>query len=167
MAITREKKVELLKKLKDIVTDATSIAFVHFKGLTVHEANELRTALKKEGVGYIVAKKTLLKRTLDEAKVEGDLPSLDGEVAFAYLPTAEGEDMTAPARNVGEFVKKFKDRLTFLGGVVENRFLSKTEIETVAAIPPTPVLRGMFVNIINSPIQRCAIALQAIADKKA
>jgi len=167
MAITREKKVELLKQLKDIITNATAIAFVHFKGLSVTEANEMRAALQKEGVRYLVAKKTLLKRTLDEAKVEGNLPSLDGEVAFAYLPTDAGEDMTAPARSLNGFVKQFKDRLVFLGGVVENRFLSKAEIESVAAIPPTPILRGMFVNIINSPIQRCAIALKAIAEKRA
>lgn len=167
MAITREKKAELLKKLKDIVAGATSIAFVHFKGLAVSEASGLRAALKKEGVHYLVTKKTLLKRALSEAKVEGDLPELGGEVAFAYLPGEAGDDITAPARNLNDFVKQFKGRLVFLGGVVENRFLSKAEIEAVAAIPPMPVLRGMFVNIINSPIQRCAIALQAIADKKA
>jgi len=166
MAITREKKAQLLEQLKEVVTNATSIAFVHFKGVSVAEATELRSALKKEGVRYMVAKKTLLKKTLAEAKVEGELPELDGEVAFAYLPKEAGEDMTAPARNLNEFVKKFKDRLTFLGGVVENRFISKSEVETVASIPPTPVLRGMFVNVINSPIQRFAIALNAIAEKR-
>lgn len=167
MAITREKKVQLLEQLKGIVQDAVSITFVHFKGVSVAEANELRNTLKKEGVRYLVAKKTLIKRTLDEVKVAGELPELGGEVAFAYLPKDAGEDITAPARNLNEFVKKFKGRLTFLGGVVENRFLSKIEVETVAAIPPMPILRGMFVNVINSPIQRCAIALHAIAEKKA
>lgn len=152
--------------LKKIVTNATSIAFVHFKGVSVAEANELRSALKREGVQYMVAKKTLLKRTLDDAKVAGELPALDGEVAFAYLPKEAGDDITAPARNVGEFVKKFKGRLAFLGGVVENRFLSKGEIESVAAIPPVLVLRGMFVTIINSPIQRMAIALAEVAKKR-
>lgn len=167
MAITREKKTELLKQLKDIVLNATSIAFVHFKGITVQEATEFRNILKKEGVRYLVAKKTLLKRTLDEAKIAGELPELGGEVAFAYLPKEAGDDITAPARMLNGFVKKFKDRLVFLGGVVENRFLSKMEVETVAAIPPMSVLRGMFVNIINSPIQRFAIALDEVAKKKA
>ncbi|MFQ5541138.1 MAG: 50S ribosomal protein L10, partial [Candidatus Paceibacteria bacterium] len=98
MAITREKKTEILTQLKDIVASATAIAFVHFKGLSVAEASELRVALKKEGVRYLVTKKTLLKRTLDEAKVEGEAPALDGEVAFAYLPKEQGDDLTAPAR---------------------------------------------------------------------
>lgn len=166
MAISREKKIQILEQLKGIVTNAASIAFVHFKGVSVAEATELRNTLKKEGVRYLVTKKTLLKRTLDEAKIAGTLPELGGEIAFAYLPQEAGEDSTAPARSLSEFVKKFKGRLTFLGGVAEKRFLSKGEIETIAAIPPIPVLRGMFVNIINSPIQRFAIALNEIAKKK-
>jgi len=36
----------------------------------------------------------------------------------------------------------------------------------IANIPSLDVLRGMFVNIINSPIQRTAIALGQIAEKK-
>ncbi len=167
MAITREKKEALLVELKDIVSNAVSIAFVHFKGLSVKEASELRSTLKAEGVRYRVTKKTLLKRVLDADKVEGEIPSLDGEVAFAYLSKDAGDDMTAPARNLNTFIKKFKDKITFLGGVIEHRFITKEEVETVAAIPPTPVLRGMFVNVINSPIQKLVIALDAIAQKKA
>ena len=166
MAITREKKAALLGELKDIVSNALSIAFVHFKGLNVQEANELRSALKKDGVQYRVIKKTLLKRVLNDAPIAGDIPALDGEVAFAYIPKETG-DMTAPARSLNDFVKKSKDRLMFLGGVIEQRFISKAEVEVVAAIPPTPVLRGMFVNVINSPIQKLVIALDAIAQKKA
>jgi hypothetical protein len=37
----------------------------------------------------------------------------------------------------------------------------------IATIPPVPVLRGMFVNVINSPIQGLVIALDQIREKKA
>jgi len=166
MAITRQKKTEILRELAESVSDALSMVFVRFKGLSVKEANELRTALKAQNVRYRVTKKTLLKRALDAGNIIGNTPELEGEVAFAYLSKQKGDDITAPARNIHGFVKKSKGRLTFLGGIIEGRFLSKEEVETVAAIPPTPVLRGMFVNVINSPIQRMVIALDAIAQKK-
>lgn len=166
MAITRQKKQELLEGLKGVVENALSIAFVHFKGLSTKETDEVRRALKGERVRYMVVKKTLLARTLQQANVAGEAPVLDGEVAIAYLPKDAGDDPSAPARNLNEFVQKFKGKLSFLGGVIENRFLSKVETETFAAIPPAPVLRGMFVNIINSPIQRFVIALNQIAEKK-
>ena len=37
----------------------------------------------------------------------------------------------------------------------------------IASIPSLHVLRGMFVNAINSPIQGLVVALNGIADKKA
>jgi ribosomal protein L10 len=53
-----------------------------------------------------------------------------------------------------------------VGGVFEGRFMDKSEITAIATIPATPVLRGMFVNVINSPIQGLVLALNAIAEKK-
>ncbi len=37
----------------------------------------------------------------------------------------------------------------------------------IATIPPVPVLRGMFVNVINSPIQGLVIALDKVREQKA
>lgn len=44
--------------------------------------------------------------------------------------------------------------------------MSQAEMEEIATIPPLDVLRGKFVNIINSPIQRTAIALGEIAKSR-
>ena len=38
--------------------------------------------------------------------------------------------------------------------------------EEIATIPSLQTLRGMFVNVINSPIAGLAVALKAIADKR-
>ena len=164
MAITKQKKAEILASLGDAVKRTASGIFISFKGLTVAEVNELRAELKKDAVKYQVVKKTLLKRALADKGLSGDEPALPGEVAFAYL--TEGEDLTAPARGLQVFVKKFKEKLAFLGGFVNGAYLSLDETKAFAAIPPTPVLRGMFVNVINSPIQRFAIAMSEVAKTK-
>ena len=162
MALTKEKKGEILNKLKDIFSNAESAVFVKFRGLPVADTSEMRNALREEGVGYFVAKKTLIKRTLAEAGIEGDLPELEGEIAVAY-----STDLTAPARGVFEFAKKFKENLAIVGGIFEGRYMNEVEMTEIASIPPLQTLYGMFVNIINSPIQRCAIALDQIAQSKA
>lgn len=164
MAITKQKKAEILESLKGALASATSGVFVSFKRLTVAEVNALRAELKKDNVKYTVAKKTLLKRALVERGIEGDMPDMPGEMAFAYL--ASGDDITAPARGLNAFVKKYKEKLGFLGGFIEGKYLSLTEIKSVAGIPPIPVLRGMFANVINSPLQRFAIALGEVAKIK-
>lgn len=165
MAVTKAQKATILKNVTDVFKNTASAVFVGFKGLTVAEVNELRAALKQQGVKYSVAKKTLLKKAIEANNVAGDMPELSGEVAYAYLK--DGEDITAPARHVHAFGKKFSGKLSLLGGVMEGKFLSGAETLTIATIPPTDVLRGMFVNVINSPIQRFAIAIHEVAKKQA
>jgi large subunit ribosomal protein L10 len=164
MALTKDKKKEILADLSDTLAKTVSTVFVSFRGLTVAEVNELRSALKKEGVKYGVVKKTLLKKALSEKGYGGDMPELPGEIAMAHL--TEGEDITAPARALQAFVKKFKEKLSFLGGTLEGKFLNQSEITGVAQIPATPLLRGMFVNVINSPLQRFAVVLSEVAKTK-
>ncbi len=162
MALTKQRKVELLNDFESIAKDSASIVFVHARGLTVADTNTLRNALHAAGGSFRVVKKTLLKRALAAAGISGDMPQMDGEIAVAYA-----NDLTAPAREVWDFSRKFQDKISMAGGVFEGRFMDQAEITAIATIPPTPVLRGMFVNVINSPIQGMVVALSKIAEQKA
>lgn len=161
MARTKTQKQEIIEKLSTMMTGATSLVFVSFSGLTVAEATEMRKALKKDGVQFFVAKKTLAEKALAGRGYAGSLPALTGEFGMAY-----GADLVAPARGVYEFQKKFKDKLSIVGGVFENGYMSKDEMTAIAAIPPLQTLYGMFVNVINSPIQGMVMALDQISKKQ-
>jgi len=160
MAITRQKKEEIVAQVSDVIKSAKTLVFANFKGLTVAEQNEMRKALRPLGVGYTVAKKTLLRRALDAAKYTGEAPVLDGEIALAY-----GEDELAPARELAVYVKKFGEHLAFAGGVFGGKYVGKDEITAIAAIPGMDALRAQFVQLINSPLQRFAVVLHAKAEK--
>ncbi len=162
MAISKNKKGEIIAKLKDAFKEASSIAFVGFTKLTVADASKMRKELSKANVRYYVAKKTLIRLVLKEQGYKGEIPELPGEVAVAYTAS----DVTAPARGVYEFGKKLKGALALLGGVFEGAFIDAEKIIAIATIPPVPVLRGMFVNVINSPIQGLVIVLDQISKKK-
>jgi large subunit ribosomal protein L10 len=163
MAITKAKKEDIVAKVADALKDAVSVVFVNFKGLSVSDTSAMRKALKEEGVGYYVAKKTLVKRVLGEQGYDGDMPEMEGELALAWSK----DDATAAARSIYEAGKKYKDSLFIRGGVFENRYLDIAGMTAIATIPPVPVLRGMFVNVINSPIQGLVIALDQIREQKA
>lgn len=160
MAITKAKKVDILSKLEGIKNDSESIVFVKFKGLSVGNTTMMRNKLREMGVGYFVAKKTLMKRAFDGA-FTGEMPELEGEIAVAY-----STDAIAPAQNVKEFSQKFKDNVAIVGGVFQGVYKSQPEMIEIASIPSLDVLRGMFVNVINSPIQGLVISLNAIAENK-
>jgi large subunit ribosomal protein L10 len=163
MAITKEKKQEVTEKIADAVKDAASVVFVHFKGLTVGDTSAMRKSLREGGVGYYVAKKTLIRRALADKGYEGTMPELPGEIAIAWSK----EDATQAARDVFEHGKKHKGALSIMGGIFDGKFTDAAGMNAIALIPSVPVLRGMFVNVINSPIQGLVIALDKIAEKKA
>jgi large subunit ribosomal protein L10 len=162
MAKTKLQKEEMLNKLSEVAKGSASAVFVSFDKLSVGEETELRSKLREEGTSYMVVKKTLLTKAFTEAGLSGEMPEIEGTVAIAF-----GEDLTAPAREVYDFQKSHKEQIEIKGGLFDGKIMSQAEMMEIATIPPTPQLRGMFVNIINSPIQRFAIALGQIAEKKA
>ena len=162
MALKKEKKVEIVTDLEKSLKGTKSVVFVKFDKLKVAEANKLRRSLQKENIGYFVSKKTLLKRALLGEKITGELPELHGQVAIAY-----SDDLIAPAREVYAFQKTHKDNISIVGGVFEGKYMNALEMLSIATIPPLQTLRAMFVNLINSPIQRFAVVVNAIAEKKA
>jgi large subunit ribosomal protein L10 len=162
MAISKDKKREIVAKLVDAFKEASSIAFVGFTKLTVADASKMRTQLRDADVQYYVAKKTLIKKALEGQGYTGELPALPGEVAVAWTAS----DVTAPTRGVYEFGKKLKGALVLLGGVFEGGFITAEKAVAIATIPSMQVLRGMFVNVINSPIQGLVVALDKIREQK-
>lgn len=159
MAITKEKKQDILKKLEGIRNDSDSIVFVNFKGVSVSDTSAMRRKLREEGVGYFVAKKTLIKRAFGDT-FTGEMPTLDGEIAVAY-----SKDAIAPAQNVKEFAKKYKEAIAIAGGVFQGVYKNKAEMTEIASIPPLQTLRGMFAQLINSPRQRFAVVLSEVSKR--
>lgn len=161
MAITKAKKEEILKRLRDIFKNSMSVVFVNFHGLTSNDTNEIRRVLSNENINYFVSKKTLTRKALEEAKVPGSQPEFTGELGVVY-----GADAISPVRGVYDFQKKFENKISILGGIFEGKFAGIEEMTVIAQIPPLKTLQGMFVNVINSPIQGLVIALNEIAKKK-
>lgn len=162
MAKTKEQKAVVIDKLENAFKTAASSVFLHFSGISVADETAMRRGLRKDDVMYVVAKKTLIRRALGNLGHKHEDVALEGEVAVAH----GGNDATAAARLVQEFTKKFAGKLTILGGIFEGRLIGQAEMQEIATIPSMDVLRGMFANIVHSPIQRFAIGLSEVAKTK-
>jgi len=161
MAINKEKKGEILSKLKKIVKDSVSVVFINFHALPVKESSEIRKNLRTKGIGYTVAKKTLTRKALAEGGIAGDMPEMPGELGIVY-----GLDPIESAREVYEFQKKLDKKIQIVGGVFEGKFMNQADMIVIAQIPGLKTLQAQFVNLINSPIQRLVIGLSEIAKQK-
>jgi large subunit ribosomal protein L10 len=162
MALKKAKKTEIVSDLEKSLKDAQSIVFVKFDKLTVADVNALRRSLQKDNVGYTVAKKTLLKRALGSKSIEGEIPELAGQAAVAF-----GTDPIASARGVYEFAKTHKENISILGGVYDGKYVDASMMTSLATIPSREVLLSQIAFLLKSPMQRLAIAVNAVAGQKA
>ena len=175
MAKTREQKKVIIKNLEDMMAKSKSVVFAQFDGLGVKENEELRSKLREQGSEYYVAKKTLMKQAFGD-KIEGlNVEEFEGKVAtiFGY------EDEVSPARTVAEFKKTNEndEKITFLGGILENKFLTHAEIENLASLPSKLELYAKlvgsikapvsgFVNVLGGNLRKLVYVLKAIEEKK-
>jgi large subunit ribosomal protein L10 len=161
MPISKDKKKEIFAGLTSIANDAKSVVFVSFHGVNVADTTTMRRALTAQGVKYLVAKKSLIKKALGTDKITGTMPELAGEIAIAY-----GVDEMAPAREVYAFQKKLDKKLNILGGIFEGAFKTQDEMVAIATIPSRDVLLSKIAFLLKSPIQRLAIAVSEVAKTK-
>ncbi len=158
--ITKQKKTEILKKLQENFEKAKFVVFLNFHGLGVSGANELRKALRTMGAKYLVAKKTLIKRVLEKAGFEGELPELEGEIGLAFAE----KDPLDIAKAMYKFIVKNKT-MKFAAGIFENRFVDSATMMSLAKIPSRETLLGQLVYIINSPIRGLVVTLDGVKNK--
>jgi len=161
MAINKEKKGEILSKLKKIVKDSASVVFINFHSLPVTESSMIRKSLREKGIGYTVAKKSLTRKALSEGGIAGAMPDMPGELGIVY-----GADPVEGAREVYNFQKKLDKKIQIVGGVFENKFMNQSEMLVISQIPGLKTLQAQFVNLINSPLQSFVMALDQIAKSK-
>jgi len=148
MAITKEKKDEILKKLDDKFGKAKSVYFADYRGLSVQNMGDLRQKLREEGVEYVIAKKTLMKLSVKNA----NLPEIPDELMEGPVGAAFGyEDEIAPVKILHNYAKEV-DALQILGGLVEGKYITKAEATELAKLPSKDELLAKLVGSLKSPI---------------
>lgn len=148
MAITKEKKEEILKGLEEKFGRAKSVYFADYRGLTVKEMGEMRKKLREDGVDYVVAKKTLIKLSVKNS----NLPEIPSELMEGPVGAAFGyEDEIAPVKALHLYGKRV-EALNILGGLVEGKYVSKAQAIELAKLPSKDELLAKLVGSIKAPI---------------
>lgn len=144
---TKAQKATTLKGLREHIEKQHSILFVDYKGLKVKELLLLRKQLKDLGAKLQVAKKTLLKKALQEKGIDVDLKGMEGQVAAVFAL----QDAFSPIKSVAAFVKT-TENLKILGGYIENQVRGAATMKEIALLPSKEELLGRLVGSIASPI---------------
>jgi len=147
MAKSKQQKQSEVTELTDNLKSAKAVVFTSFDGLTVAESQALRNLLRKEGIFYKAAKKTLLAKALIDSGLAIDVKILAGSLGLAF---GQGDEVV-PAKLLAKFAKN-KENLKIQGGILEGAFISAAKVMELAKLPGKQELLAQLVGTIKSPI---------------
>jgi large subunit ribosomal protein L10 len=171
--VPSQEKKEKVKQIKKWFDKTDSLLVLHYKGLTVAEANELRVRLTGAGSELRVLKNTLTRIAVADTPAEGITPLLDGPVGVVFIK----EDSAGVAKTLRDFARG-RDEFYLTGGLLDGRVLDAKQVDTFATLPPREVLLAQMAGMMQAPLARIVGAVvaparkmlglfQALADKKA
>ena len=150
MALTKDKKHEVVKEIADLLAASKMTVVAAYQGTPVKAMQELRRAGRENGTVLKVVKNRLVKKAVEstESIKSADTNTLEGMLLYAF----NGDDEVAPAQVLAEFAKK-QPTIQFVGAIsAEGKFLSAEEVKALAGLPSKNELIAQVVATLLSPV---------------
>lgn len=157
MIRTRAEKQEVVIALAAKLQRSPTVYVTDFTGLDVAGITALRRRLRSAGVEYVVVKNTLARRALQDARVSGLEPHLEGPTGLVLA----GVDPVAAAKVLAEFAKEH-ERPAIRVGLVEGRTLGPELVKQLAALPSRPELFAELGGALQGPLAGFVGALHGL-----
>ena len=157
--MNRNQKTDLVKTLRNTFEDSASVVVVHCLGLTVAESTELRNKMRNDNCYFKVTKNKLTRLALKDTKYQHLDKMFSG-------PTAIGssKDPVMAAKVLADFAKE-NEKIVIIGGGLEDKPLTKYDVEALAKLPSLNDLRGKLVGLLQAPASKIARLTKEPASK--
>lgn len=148
MAISRERKEELVEQYVDLLNQSRAIFIAEYSGVTVSQLENLRSEVRNVDGAFHVTKNSLLRLALEKSGQEIPDELLLGQIAAGF---ALGE-LPAMAKTLVKFADD-SDKFSLRGGLMDGTVLTADAIEAMAKLPSLDELRAQIIGLINAPAQ--------------
>ena len=149
-------KIKMVETIKGRIAASEAILLADYRGLTVHDATELRRSLASQAK-FTVVKNTLLKRAADESGMSELDAILTGPTAVAFV----SGDVVAAAKQVVDAAKRFPT-LVLKGAWLDGRLLSPEEARSLADLESREVMLSKIAGMLKSEMTRAASMFQTL-----
>lgn len=156
LAITRERKEELVALYGDLLNNTNGFVVTEYRGLTVANVSELRAKLREVSGQYVITKNTLFMLALRDAGWPVPEELLVGPVGVAF---GEG-NFPAVAKVMLEYLKT-NEKLVIKGGVMAGDIVSPKQVEAISNLPSLDELRSQLAGLVVQPATGLVSVLNA------
>jgi large subunit ribosomal protein L10 len=155
--MNREEKSATIQEIAAQIEGAEAIFAVDYRGISVPQAAQLRTALRETDSSFRIVKNRLTKLAAQQVGEERLAELLTGPTALTFVRG----DTAAAAKAITTFNKEH-DVLTYKGGFMAETVLDESAFKSIAKLPSQEVLMGQFAGIVASPLTGIVRGLNAL-----
>jgi large subunit ribosomal protein L10 len=156
--VLKTDKERIVEELAAELGAADTLIVADYRGLTNKQLEALRDQLIPHGARFRIVKNTLTRRAAEQAGADALLVMLEGPTAIAFIESSG--DPAAVAKALAATAKE-TNVLTLRGGMLEGKTLSGDDVEQLAKLPSTDVLRGQLVSAIVAPLNQLLALVSA------
>ena len=160
LAISREKKEELVAQYVQEINDSEGIIITEYRGLSVPQLQELRAKIREAQGSYAVVKNTLAKRALEEVGLPTADDLLTGPVGLGFCH----QNLPGVAKVMTDFAKG-NDLMVIKGGLIGKSVIDEAGVKELTKLPPIEVVRAQLLGLLNTPASQLVGTLNAPASQ--
>ncbi len=146
MAITKERKEEILETYRGWLKRSQAVILVEYTGANMKNMDAIRAKIRETGGEFHVVKNTLARRAFADngwTLPEGYLGKSTA-VSFAFADPASTAKALADAT-------KGLDSIKVKGGFMAGQTLNTAQVKALADLPPLPVVRAQLLGVLQAP----------------
>lgn len=151
MALSKDKKHEVVAEVETLLRDSKMTVVAKYQGTPVKAMQELRARANGSGTELHVIKNRLFKKALSSSETFKDIDAdqlLTGQLLYAF----NSSDEVAPAQDLAQFARS-NPQVEFVAAFSgEGNLLSSDEVKHLASLPTKMELRAQLVGTIGAPV---------------
>jgi len=149
LAITKEKRAEILQGYREILAKAQGMIITEYRGMGMKNFNAIRGVMRQNQGGYTVTKNTLFKIALTEGGFAVPEDLLVGPTAVAVAYGDIGGLTKALLQR-----KKEDELLILKGAIVGKTIYRQDQLEALSTLPSLDQARATLIGTLQQPASR-------------
>jgi large subunit ribosomal protein L10 len=151
LAITKERKDEVLSQYADWMERSQAIILVEYTGASMKALDNIRAKIREAGGEFHVVKNTLARRAFADSGLQfpSDYLVKSTAVSLAFTDPASTAKALTDATKGLDFIK-------VKGGFMAGQTLNAAQVKALAEMPPLPVVRAQLLGMLQAPAGKLA-----------
>ena len=149
MAVTKERKQEVLATYEEWLKKSQAVILVEYTGAKMKDLDGIRAKIRETGGEFHVLKNTLARRAFSANGMELPKDYLVKSTAVSFAFT----DPASTAKALTDSMKG-KEYIKVKGGFMSGQSLSAAQVKALSDMPPLPVVRAQLLGVLQAPASK-------------